>query len=195
MSILSAICENIHNCYPCEKWARLEGQTLNVSRLASRGQSGTAQDPQPCPNSWILSYMFPVELPHSLPYIMHAMRCLMQTRALPSAWQEAFAGAFPRRLARSGLCWAEDHLRGGTLIYCLSMSLCELQVQNSCHSQALKRLLHLWIIDRGKLSMLVRLKGIMLLAGEVMLSLACCWRGDATFPIPSYFYLLLHVRW
>lgn len=63
----------------------------------------------------------------------------------------------------------------------------ELQVQNSCHSQALKRLLHLWIIDRGKLSMPVRLKGIMLLAGGVMLSLACCWRGDATFPHPQLF--------
>lgn len=77
----------------------------------------------------------------------------------------------------------------------VSMWGLELQVQNSCHSQALKKLLHLWIIDRGKLSMPVRLKGILLLAGGVMLSLACCWRGDATFPIHSYFYLPLHVRW
>lgn len=50
----------------------------------------------------------------------HEMPDANMCAAVCMAW--SLYGAFPRRLA-SRLLGAEDHLRGGTLIYCLSVSL------------------------------------------------------------------------
>lgn len=59
MSILSAICENIHNCYRCEKRAELEGQPSKcVSGPASRWQREAVQDLMPC----LESYSSPLSL-------------------------------------------------------------------------------------------------------------------------------------
>lgn len=98
MSVLSAICENIHNCYiPVTNDQKLK---VSLSWIyASRGQSDATQDLMSCPDSRILPCTFPLwPLHYICPCIMHTVRCLMQTcAAVCMAW--SLYGAFPRRWA------------------------------------------------------------------------------------------------
>lgn len=116
MSILSAICENIHNCYPCDKWAWLEGQAPSKFQVLSAGGRVTPR------RNWCHALNEPpflYFLCHSCStpiYNAHHKRSdVNMCAAIWMAW--SLHGAFPRRLA-SLLLWGEDHLSISFLCLC-----------------------------------------------------------------------------
>lgn len=128
-----------------------------------------------CPRLCVLSYTSAVSFALTPPCIMHDTNA---NTAIVARVKSLSGLPRPTGKPFTGFICNSDLLPARVIV--------ELQAQDSCQSLALNCLLHQWIIDKVKLSTVCffGLNGIMLIAGSAVLSLACYWRGNSTFPIP-----------